>query len=80
MSLQAEFQEYERQLPRLLEQHNGQFAVISGAKVQHFSKTYEDALTWGYEKLGLTNPFLVQEVKAGGDVAYFTRDLGPCRR
>lgn len=81
MSLQQDFLAYERALPDLVERkHVGEFAVVHERKVQHLSPSYESALTWGYGRYGLDRPFLVQEVKQGGDVAHFTRDLGPCRR
>lgn len=76
---QEDFEAYEQALPELIARHNGEFAVIHGRVVRHLSQTYEAALTWGYERYGLQQSFLVQEVKQGGDVAYFTRDLGPCR-
>jgi hypothetical protein len=80
VSRQEDFEAYERELPRLVARHDGEFAVIQGREVRNLSPSYEEALTWGYEHYGLTQDFLVQEVKEGGDVAYFTRDLGSCRR
>lgn len=80
VSRQEDFEAYERELPGLVERHDGEFAVIQDRVVRNLSPSYEAALTWGYEEYGLTQNFLVQEVKQGGDVAYFTRDLGPCRR
>ena len=79
MTMKEDFEAYERQLPELINRHDGEFAVIHDRVVQHLSQSYEAALTWGYEQYGITCSFLVQEVKQGGDVAYFTRDLGPCR-
>lgn len=79
-SRQEDFEAYERELPALIARHDGEFAVIQDRAVRHLSPSYEAALTWGYEQFGLTQGFLVQEVTQGGDVAYFTRDLGPCRR
>jgi hypothetical protein len=75
-----DFEAYERELPGLIARHDGEFAVIQDRAVRHLSQSYEGALTWGYEQYGLAQNFLVQEVRQGGDVAYFTRDLGPCRR
>jgi hypothetical protein len=79
MSTQEDFAAYEKELPNLICRHDGEFAVVRDRAVQHLSDTYEAALTWGYEQYGVTQNFLVQEVKQGGEVAYFTRDLGPCR-
>lgn len=80
VSRQEDFEAYERELPSLVARHDGEFAVIQDRVIRNLSASYEAALTWGYEQYGLTQTFLVQEVKQGGDVAYFTRDLGPCRR
>ena len=80
VSRQEDFAAYERELPSLVARHDGEFAVVQDRVVRNLSPSYEAALTWGYEQYGLYQTFLVQEVRHGGDVAYFTRDLGPCRR
>jgi hypothetical protein len=63
----------------MLNEHEGQFVVIRGADVHHFSDSYEQALSWAYENFGLDR-FLVKKVASDKNVAHFTRDLGPCRR
>lgn len=57
----------------------GKFALISGKDVLGVYDTYSDALTVGYEKLGL-KPFLVKQISAIGVTANFTRDLRPAWR
>jgi hypothetical protein len=77
-TLATEFQTYQRQLSALLTQHNGQYVVIKGAELRHFSESYEQALDWAYEAFGLDS-FFVKKVCSDEGVAHFTRDLGPCR-
>lgn len=69
---------YEDQLDTMLREHEGQYVVIKGSDLKHFSTTYEDALDWGYDEFGLES-FFVKRVSQDQDVAHFTRDLGPCR-
>jgi hypothetical protein len=78
VELQQELQTYRDKLPAMLPAHNGHFVVIRGAQPVHFSLTYEEALTWAYEKFGL-DQFFVKRVAEDHAVAHFTRDLGPCR-
>lgn len=77
--LQIEFNTYQSNLQNMLNQHNGQYVVIKGSRLAHFSETYEQALDWAYEKFGLDD-FFVKKVASDHDVVHFTRDLGPCRR
>lgn len=77
-TLQTEFQTYQLQLPKMLGSHNGQYVVIKGSNLAHFSESYEQALTWAYDEFGL-DTFFVKKVAPDQDVAHFTRDLGPCR-
>jgi len=69
---------YERCLPSMIQEHDGEFVVIKGDRMEHFSSTYEEALTWAYEAFGLQN-FFVKRVSAQGAVVHHTRDIGPCR-
>ncbi len=78
-SLQTEFDTYQSHLQSMLAQHNGQYVVIKGDSVAHFSDTYERALDWAYEQFGLDD-FFVKKVASDHDVVHFTRDLGPCHR
>lgn len=76
--LQTEFQTYQTQLPTMLSQHKGQYVVIKGSSLRHFSESYEQALSWAYETFGLDS-FFVKKVAEDQEIAHFTRDLGPCR-
>jgi hypothetical protein len=77
-SVMPELLVYERCLPSMLQEHDGEFVVIKGEKPAHFSRTYEDALTWAYEAFGL-DQFFVKRVAPQGSVVHHTRDIGPCR-
>ncbi len=78
LPLQTEMQTYQAQLPGMLGNHDGQFVVIRGSDLAHFSDSYEEALRWAYETFGLSS-FFVKKVAADQGLAHFTRDLGPCR-
>lgn len=78
VELQKELATYEHRLPGMLAAHRDHYVVIRGNQALHFSLTYEDALEWGYSQFGL-DKFFVKKVAEDGDVAHFTRDLGPCR-
>ena len=78
-TLQTEALTYEASLTENLKQHTGQYVVIQGTHVAHFSPSYEAALDWAYEHFGLEDRFFVKQVAADQNVAHFTRDLGPCR-
>jgi hypothetical protein len=68
---------FEAKLPELLPEHAGQYVVMQDGQVLAFQPTYERALSWAYDRLGLA-PFFVKQVLADAPVAHFTRDLGPC--
>lgn len=78
VELQTELQTYRRQLPKMLDRHDGQYVVIKGEQAFHYSRTYEEALDWAYAEFGLDR-FFVKKIAEDQDVAHFTRDLGPCR-
>lgn len=77
--LQTEFDTYQALLSNMLTKHEGQFVVIKGSNLAHFSETYEQALNWAYEKFGLDD-FFVKRVASDHDVVHFTRDIGPCHQ
>lgn len=78
-ALQTEIETYHARLADNLPQHEGDYVVILGTEVAHFSSSYDAALDWGYDQYGTDQPFLVKKIAADEDVAHFTRDLGPCR-
>jgi hypothetical protein len=77
-NLQTENQTYQAELQHMLGSHDGQYVVIKGSSLAHFSESYEQALSWAYEQFGL-DTFFVKQVASDQGVAHFTRDLGPCR-
>ncbi len=79
MDLSIEHLAYKRHLGEMLKAHEGHFVVIKDAVLEHFSRSYEDALDWGYEHFGIDGAFFVKKVAQDGDVVHFSRDIGPCR-
>lgn len=78
-TLQIEALTYRASLTENLKHHAGQYVVIQGTQIAHFSPSYETALDWAYEHFGLDDRFFVKMVAEDQNVAHFTRDLGPCR-
>jgi hypothetical protein len=76
--LSQELAVYERRLPALLRDHDGEYVVIKGEELRHFSADYEEALTWAYEHLGLSG-FFVKRVTPDAGTLHLTRDVGLCR-
>ena len=77
--LAQELRTYETRLSAMLRDHPGEYVVIQGEELRHFSSSYEQALQWAYESFGLDR-FFVKKVAEDQDVAHFSRDLGPCQR
>lgn len=77
VAARTELKVYEAALPRLLQQHEGEYVVIKDENVLRFFPRYDDALQWAYETFGL-DPFFVKRVANGGqNTVHFTRDVGP---
>ncbi len=74
--LELELRTYERLLPELLGDQ-GKFALIKGDSLIAKFDSYSDALSAGYERFKL-EPFLVKQIAATAQVAFFTRDMGLC--
>lgn len=72
--LSQELEAFERELPMLMAQHEGQFAVVHGDRIVGFEPTYEAALEWAYGRFGL-EPFMVRQVLAEQPVIYLTRHI-----
>lgn len=72
-NLNREIETYNANLSSLL-CDLGKFALIHGDEVVGTFDSYQDALTAGFLKFGLT-PFLVKQIAAHEQVAYFTRAL-----
>jgi hypothetical protein len=71
--LTAELATYRAKLPELLADE-GKFALVSGGDVLGVFDSYADALSQGYERVGL-KPFLVKKIASFETAAYFTRDM-----
>jgi len=65
--LEKELRTYQRELSHLLSEQ-GKYVLIQDNKVAGTWQTYEDALTVGYERFGLT-PFLVKRIDEADAVA-----------
>lgn len=76
-TLEMEASAFDQQLAALLQSHSGQYVVIKGTAAEHFSDTYESAVTWAYERFGLDR-FFIRKVAEEADWVHFTREL-PCR-
>lgn len=61
-ALRREHDWFEAQIPALLPEHRGQFALVFGRKVHGFFPTLSDAHKAGWERFGLDTTFLVAEV------------------
>jgi hypothetical protein len=75
----AELLAYEAALPRVLQQHEGEYVVIKGEKLMQFFQRYDEALEWAYATFGLDAFFVKKVLPADMAMVHFTRDLGPCR-
>jgi hypothetical protein len=77
MPVQAspELLHYERRLPSLLADHEGEFVVIRGSEVKHFAADLETALTWAYEQYGVDSPVFVKQISADGGAVHLAREL-----
>jgi hypothetical protein len=76
LTLHKEQRAYEASLPRMLQENDGKFVVIKGSEICSVLGTYEEALSWGYDRFGLA-PFFVKQINADEHVAHFSRNLGP---
>ncbi len=75
MILDTELATYQRHRPQLLAEE-GRFVVIGGEKLLGTFESYDDALSAGYDRCGLT-PFLVKRIEQTETVYVVNRDIGP---
>ncbi len=78
MSLQTEIEVFKRELPRLLAENEGKFALVFDGAILGTYESYADAIQAGYKVAGLT-PFLVKKVSSVDEAAHFTRNLVLCQ-
>jgi hypothetical protein len=76
-TVETALEDFEAHLAGWLPSHDGQFVVMVESKPPTFHGSYEEALTWAYEKVGLQQ-FFVKQISAQPEVAHFSRDLGVC--
>jgi hypothetical protein len=62
MALETELAVYDRELPNLLKDHEGQWVLIHGDTVDSFWQSEDDAYLAGCDRFGL-EPFLIMPVK-----------------
>lgn len=72
MSLEIELAAYKRELPKLLQEDVGRYALVYGDKVDSCWDTFRDAIQEGYRLFGLA-PFMVKQVQAVEPVYYLRR-------
>ena len=59
--LEKEIDEFMKQLPEMLEEHNGKYTVFKNGNHGNFWSSWEDALKEGYNLYGLDS-FLIRQV------------------
>ncbi len=77
LNLDTERRTYDEALPDMLKAGEGQYVVIRGEEVCKILPTYEDALSWAYEKFGLEQ-FFVRQVSAVEPAVFYSRYAGLC--
>lgn len=78
MALEKELEAFDRELPRLLAESPGKFALVHQDSVVGVFDTYQDAVTAGYAGFKL-DPFMVKRIAQPEEILYFSRDLAICR-
>ncbi len=79
MSLEKELQTFQKELPRLLIESPGKYALVKGDSVESVWATYEDAIQEGYNRFEL-EPFMVKRIQLIERVKHITRNVTPiCR-
>jgi len=61
-ALKVEQAAFDRLLPRMLEEHRGQFVVVYGQESRGFFTTYDEAYAFALDNFGLDTVFLISEV------------------
>lgn len=79
MALERELETYNRELPHLIAEAQGKFALVFEDSVAGIFDTYADALNAGYQKFQL-KPFMVKQIATDEQAHFFTRDLAACHR
>jgi hypothetical protein len=77
MALEKEMATFTRELPRLIKEAQGKYALVKDGEIAAVFDTYEDALTAGYGRFGLET-FMVKQISALERGQHFTRSIAPC--
>jgi hypothetical protein len=80
MVLEKEWKTFQRELPRLLQDptNRGKHALIHGDEVISLWNTVEEGINAGYDRFGLFEPFMVQEVTDEMKPLYCSREVTRC--
>jgi hypothetical protein len=76
LELKRELETYYRQLPRLLQGHEGQFVLIHGDTVDSFWPTEDAGYEAGCDRFGV-DPFLVKQVLRDEPIFFSSVDILP---
>ena len=79
MALEKEIDAFRRQLPRLVLESQGKFALVHGEEIVGVFDTYADAVNTGYQKFKL-DAFMVKQIAAIEKAHTFTRDIAACHK
>lgn len=77
MTLDAEWETYQRELPNLLDRE-GKHVLIHGDSIAGVFDSFDEALREGYERVGLYEPFFVKQIRADEKPQFFSRNVRPC--
>ena len=72
-TLSRELETYEEHRDQLVADSAGKYVVINGDDVVAVFEGYADALSYGYSKFGIEDPFLVKRIEATERVQFVTR-------
>jgi hypothetical protein len=76
MPLEQELETYGRELPRLVQGHEGEFVLIHGDQVDSFWPTEDAAYEAGCQRFGV-QPFLVKRVQKDEPTIPLVVDVTP---
>jgi hypothetical protein len=74
--LEKELETYRRELPKLLQEHEGQFVLIHGDRVDSFWPTEDAGYEAGCERFGIET-FLVKRVQRIEPIHFSSVDVIP---
>lgn len=78
MELEREMTTFCRELPSLLADHEGEYVLIHGDRVDSFWKTEDEAYEAGCERFGLAAFLVRQVVREEQPAIFITHAVHPC--